>query len=268
MASRTDSPSLRCQESNSEDVMMAVAWFHPHLTRHAADCMLIDNAQEGAYLLRPASDNSYAVSVKLSSSVQHFKVSLTVDREYKFGNSTFNTVEGLRRHFEQERPMICGDSGVMVVLKHPYTRFVEEEHVYTKVVHHAATHMMDSSVSGSESEADGLSVSMRDISVAIASKEGYLTKLGKIRKNWLKRWFVLRNQNLSYYKTKQCLKPIAILDISLARGIEYDSTKRKDFAFRIEFPHRTYFIYAKSNADCVNWVELLKSKLIQPSSTS
>ena len=271
--SRTDSSSFVSQDSvdsTSEDVMMAIAWFHPHLTRHSADCMLIDNAPEGAYLLRPASDNSYAVSIKLSSSVQHVKVCQTVNGRYKFGNSTFDSVEGFRRHFELEMPVIGGDSGVTVTLKHPYSRFVDEKHMYTDVVHHAVTYMLDSADSGSESEDDILSDSkayMRDVkfhTIAVASKEGYLTKLGRIRKSWRVRWFVLRNQFLSYYKTKQSQRPIAILDMSLAKSVEYDSTKLKDFAFRIEFPHRTYFIFANCNEDCINWVELLHSKLIEP----
>jgi len=40
------------------------SWFHPHLSRHAADCILIDNAPEGSYLLRPSNDGQYALSVK------------------------------------------------------------------------------------------------------------------------------------------------------------------------------------------------------------
>lgn len=45
--------------------MLDNRWFHPHLTRHAADCILIDNAPEGSYLLRPVEDSDhYALSVK------------------------------------------------------------------------------------------------------------------------------------------------------------------------------------------------------------
>ena len=45
--------------------LLGFRWFHPHLTRHAADCILIDNAPEGSYLLRPVEDSDhYAVSVK------------------------------------------------------------------------------------------------------------------------------------------------------------------------------------------------------------
>ena len=248
-----------------EDPMMVLRWYHPRLTRHAADCMLIDNAPEGSYLLRPATDcEGYVVSIKLSCSVQHIKVAITPDGKYRFGNSSFGTVQSLRRHFELEKPVIGGDSGVTVVLKFPYTRFVEETHMYTEVVHHAVTHMLESS---SESDPDILDsercADVRDYqrTMAVSSKEGYLTKQGRIRKSWRVRWFVLRNQYFSYYKTKQTAKPIAVLNMMRARSVEYDYTKNKDHCFRILFPKRTYYLYANSTEDCQQWIDLLQSKI-------
>ena len=249
----------------SDDPMMAIRWFHPYLTRHAADCMLIDNAPEGSYLLRPSSDGEgYVVCVKLSSSVQHIRLTSTRDGKYKFGNSSFESIENVRKHFEFEMPVIGGDSGVTVVLKHPYTRFVEESHMYTDVVHHAVTHMLDSS---SETEDDSVgefshSGIVREKTLAVASKEGYLTKLGRIRKTWRVRWFTLRNQHFCYYKTKQSPKPLGTMDMTRARTVEYDNSKQKDFCFRIAFPYRTYYFYANSAEDSQQWVELLRSKLM------
>jgi len=34
-------------------------------------------------------------------------------------------------------------------------------------------------------------------------KEGWLTKQGKVVKSWKKRWFVLKDNTLSYYKSKE-----------------------------------------------------------------
>ncbi len=254
-------------DSDPEDPMLVLQWYHPHLSRHAADCMLIDNAPEGSFLLRPStSTEGYVISVKLSSSVQHIKVEVTARGVYKFGNSSFFSVENFRRHFEVEKPVIGSDSGVMVALKYPYTRFVDEKHMYTDVVHHAVTHMLDSSGSSdafSEPESFGESEDVRSYhkTLAVSSKEGYLTKQGRIRKSWRVRWFVLRNQHLSYYKAKQSEKPIAVLNLMNAREVEYDHSKKKDFCFRIAFPHRTYYLYANSSEDGEHWVELLRSKL-------
>lgn len=247
--------------------MLAVKWYHPHLTRHAADCMLIDNASEGSFLLRPStSTEGYVVSIKMSSSVQHVKVEVTAGGSYRFGNSTFSSVDSFRRHFEVEKPVIGGDSGVMVALKYPYTRYIDESHLYTDVVHHAVTHMLEES-SGSEFSSGSDVCQSEEVksyqkTLAVSSKEGYLTKQGRIRKSWRVRWFVLRNQHLSYYKAKQSEKPIAVLNLTNAKEVRYDDSKRKDFCFRLVFPHRTYFLYANSSEDCEQWVKLLRSKVV------
>jgi dual adaptor for phosphotyrosine/3-phosphotyrosine/3-phosphoinositide len=255
-------------KGEGEDPMLAVSWFHPHLTRHAADCMLIDNAPEGTYLLRASSDyqkdGSYVLSVKLSSSVQHIRVQST-GGGYTFGSSTFDSVESFKRHFEVEKPVIGGDSGITVVLKFPYVRFIKESHIYTDVVHHAVTHLMgDSDDSESDQEESVNEESIQSVPpspLAINSKEGYLTKQGRVRKSWRCRWFILRSSSLSYYKTKQSQQPIRRLDLNQAMAVEYDNSKRKNYCFRIQFTFRTYYMYASCAEDCDQWVEILRSKL-------
>ena len=246
-----------------EDEAMSLSWFHPYLTRHAADCMLIDNAPEGCYLLRTSSDyendESFVLSVKLSSSVQHIKVTKTSGNVYYFGNSSFQGIETFRRHFEQEKPIIGGDSGVMVVLNLPYSRHVQENHLYTDITHHAVTNMINTS--DSEREDSPLEDLTSTFPQAITSKEGYLTKQGRIRKTWKVRWFILRNTTLGYYKTKQSSRPVARLDLNKALAVEHDDSKKKNFCFSIKFPHRTYFIHGSSKEDSCQWVEILQSKL-------
>ena len=256
-------------KNEAEDPMMVVAWYHPHLTRHAAECMLIDNAPEGSYLLRASSDYqadaSYVLSVKLSASVQHIRVP-NRDCGFKFGNSTFENVESFRKHFELEKPVIGGDSGITVVLNFPYVRFINESHVYIDVVHHAVTNMLDysSEMSDQDEELDGEEVLPSELPpspLSINSKEGYLTKQGRIRKSWKCRWFLLRGSSLSYFKSKQSRRPIDRLDMNRAIAVEYDNSKRKDYCFRIDFTFRVYYMYASCAEDCDQWVELLRSKL-------
>jgi len=47
----------------------------------------------------------------MSASVQHVRVECTKDG-YKFGQVTFNSVREMKKHFEVEKPIIGGDSGV------------------------------------------------------------------------------------------------------------------------------------------------------------
>ena len=280
MAALNNSPRIKTDRAQYEigsdsDPMMVLNWYHPHLTRHAADCMLLESAPEGCYLLRPSSEKmgDYVLSVKLSSSVQHVKVTkaLSSSGGYKFGNCSFQNLESFRRHCEVEKPVIGGDSGITVLLRFPFSRYIDDTHQYTDVVHHAVSNMVDSD---SESEHDSESVEsikegiFVDVetgkqinlaqTLAVSSREGYLTKQGRIRKSWRVRWFVLRNRTLTYYKTKQSKTPIRSLDLSQATAVEYDDSKKKDFCFRIDFPSRSLFIYANSIEDCQQWVELLK----------
>lgn len=266
-------PASRYEIGSDDDPMMTLKWYHPHLTRHAADCMLLETAPEGCYLLRPSSDNigDYVLSVKLSSSVQHVKVTRALSGGYKFGNCSFQSSESFRRHCEVEKPVIGGDSGITVLLRFPFSRFIDDTHQYTDVVHHAVSKMVDSaSESDDDSESvesvkDGIFIDLetgKEVNLAktlaMSSREGYLTKLGQIRKSWRVRWFILKNGVLSYYKTKQSRKPIKSLDMREATVVEYDNSKNKDFCFRIDFPSRSLYVYANSVEDCQQWVELLQ----------
>lgn len=250
---------------DEENPMLTLSWFHPFLTRHAADCMLIDNAPEGSYLLRPSSnhdkDHSYVLSAKLSSSVQHVKVSYSKGK-FVFGNSTFDNVESFKKHFEKEKPIIGGDSGVTVILKFPYKRAVDEGHFYTDVVHHAITNMIESSSeSDSALSADDTMDMDSDPGKAVTSKEGFLIKEGKIRKSWKTRWFVLRGTRLSYFGTKQSKLPINRIDLSQARAVDNSEYKQRQYCFSVELPRRTYYLQASCAEDRQQWVDILRSQL-------
>jgi dual adaptor for phosphotyrosine/3-phosphotyrosine/3-phosphoinositide len=230
--------------------------------------MLIDNAPEGSYLLRPSATGTgkqYSLSVKLSNSVQHMKVDQLVDGRFKFGLSYFADINSLKRHFEHEKPVVGGESGINVFLKYPYSRDIDEEHIYTEIHHHAVTNMDElhdsQSTYTSESE-DSLQGRLSQIT-PVSSREGYMTKLGRVRKNWKVRWFVLRNTTLSYYKTKQSSKPIRSIDVLKATSVDYDSTYSKDFSFRLVCPSRTFYFFANNMEDCDQWVELLRATILR-----
>jgi len=262
---QTEGSGTSANWSDDEDnPMLALSWYHPYLTRHAADCMLIDNAPEGSYLLRPSSnhkqDLSYVLSAKLSSSVQHVKVSNS-EGKLLFGNSTFDSVESFKKHFEKEKPIIGSDSGITVVLKFPYKRVADkDEGFYTDVVHHAVTNMAESTSESDEELAEEMA-SASDPRTGVTSKEGFLVKEGKIRKSWKTRWFVLRGARLSYYRSKESRFPIDIIDLSLARAVGNSEYKQKQHCFSVELPRRTYYFQASGVEDRQQWVEILTSQV-------
>jgi len=50
----------------------------------------------------------------MSASVQHAHLHCTKDG-YKFGQVAFNSVKELKRHFEVEKPVIGGESGMYII---------------------------------------------------------------------------------------------------------------------------------------------------------
>ena len=50
-------------------------------------------------------------SIRFSHSVQHMKVVTLPDGRYRFGHSNFEGVNNFKKHFEQEKPNVGGDSG-------------------------------------------------------------------------------------------------------------------------------------------------------------
>lgn len=249
----------------SDEPMMDLEWFHPHLTRHAADCILIDNAPEGSYLLRPVEDSGhYALSVKMSASVQHIRVERTKDG-YKFGQYAFKSVKEMKKHFEVEKPVIGGDSGITVHLTYPYSRHCDEDHMYLDIVTHTVQRLTDRGPPGYASLKRLGSITVHDkpsecVSFPVASREGYLTKVGKVRKSWKVRWFVLRNEFLSYYKTRQSSNPVRKLNLKEATEVKIDHSKGKQNCISVVFPWRTFYLIADSSEDCDQWLSMLASK--------
>ncbi|KAG8954386.1 hypothetical protein FRC04_011712 [Tulasnella sp. 424] len=89
------------------------------------------------------------------------------------------------------------------------------------------------------------------------AKEGYLYKKGERRKTWKKRWFVLRQTQLSYYKTNKEYKLLRLLPMSEVHSVTLVSLKRHDHSFGIVTPARTYYVQAESAAEAESWVRAL-----------
>ncbi|KAG8186143.1 hypothetical protein JTE90_022731 [Oedothorax gibbosus] len=89
-------------------------------------------------------------------------------------------------------------------------------------------------------------------------KCGYLTKLGGKLKTWRRRWFVLKNGTLSYYKQQNDVgrKPqgqIMLDDVSRVNRADGAST------FEVATSKRTYILTADSNLTMEEWVKVLQN---------
>ncbi|ETE69489.1 Dual adapter for phosphotyrosine and 3-phosphotyrosine and 3-phosphoinositide, partial [Ophiophagus hannah] len=235
--------SYRHIHGQAEEELQNLEWYHDNLTRHAAEALLLSNGSDGSYLLRKSNGKTtlFSLSVRYSSmnisyiifiakdSVKHFHVEYT-GNSYKFGFNEFSDLKDLIMHFANQ-PLIGSETGTLIVLKHPYPKKVEEPSIYESVRVHTA-------MQSGRTEFD-----LIPNAPSLGTKEGYLTKQGKIVKNWKTRWFTLHRNELKYYK---------------------DQTNVYNFIFySLVFPMRTYYLFAKTGVEADEWIKILQWKLSQ-----
>lgn len=224
-------------------------WYHPTLSRHTAESMLMQNGMDGTYLLRQSSKGSgeYALSVKCEQAVKHFNIVWT-GSEIRFGQCTFKSAADFVEHFKN-KPLLCGESGQVVLLKIPYPRDISEPDMYESVTLHAEF-----------STADDSQVISADFSVN--SKEGFLTKMGRHFKTWRTRWFVLQRNELKYYKQKFSKNPIRVLDLNECKGCRQDFTQKdKSCVIRLDMGWRVFLLYSVSEHDMEDWIKRINWRL-------
>nr|CAG8465816.1 3407_t:CDS:2 [Entrophospora candida] len=92
-------------------------------------------------------------------------------------------------------------------------------------------------------------------------KSGWLTKLGgnAIRKTWKRRWFVLKGNNLYYYRDQNVKEASGVINLSLYNSISQDTTitKKSQYCIRIEkVIKETDSIHSN-----LKWMTLLEKRL-------
>jgi len=227
-------------------------WFHKSLNRHQAEALLLQNGQDGSYLLRESctSPGEYSLSVRCEQSVKHFQIGWN-GKNYQFGMGKFSSLDEFIKHFEN-RPLIGGESGILTLLKYPYPYNVEEPEKYDEIRIHAEW--------GKRMTVEKDKVSLNETE-SINSKEGYLTKQGGNVKNWKARWFVLIKNELKYFKFKADKLPIRTLDMTKCLAVEEDDSMGKKNLIRIDMPGRTFYVYASTESEKDEWLNILRWKV-------
>lgn len=88
-------------------------------------------------------------------------------------------------------------------------------------------------------------------------KSGYLLKKGERRKNWKKRWFVLRNAKLAYYKDDREYVLCRILDLPQVHTCVAVQLKKHAYSFGIVTAKRTYYVRAGSGKEMDEWIHAI-----------
>lgn len=222
-------------------------YFHPDLDRHKAECILLQNGQEGTFLIRNSSQqNEYVVSVRAANAVKHFQL-FWKDSHFLFGHGCYETFEDLYYHFSN-KPTLVGESGIPTLLVNPYPRTVSEPAIYDTVVSHAESSTAENNF-------------RKEFS--INSKDGYLTKLGSIFKTWHVRWFVLKNNELKYFKNSADKGSLRILDLDECRECKMEEAafRGKTHVFKLVFDWRTFYMFAASEDESKEWVRVINWRM-------
>jgi len=86
-------------------------------------------------------------------------------------------------------------------------------------------------------------------------KAGYLRKKGAKRRNWTRRWFVLRGSVLSYYKAETSEQPKGTIKLEMA---VVATSQRKPFCFFVRTPQRILMMWPESRDERDGWIEAIK----------
>eukprot|EP01104_Vermistella_antarctica_P011392 TRINITY_DN3174_c0_g1_i2.p1 TRINITY_DN3174_c0_g1~~TRINITY_DN3174_c0_g1_i2.p1 ORF type:complete len:1492 (-),score=397.22 TRINITY_DN3174_c0_g1_i2:2283-6758(-) len=100
---------------------------------------------------------------------------------------------------------------------------------------------------------------------AAPEREGYLMKQGGNRKNWKKRWFMLKAGRLFYFKSAQESEPLGIISLVEATVVAPQSKghnvsqERHPTEFKIVTRTRVYFLRADDKIDMFDWIRAVES---------
>ncbi|KAJ3442547.1 non-specific serine/threonine protein kinase [Anaeramoeba flamelloides] len=96
----------------------------------------------------------------------------------------------------------------------------------------------------------------------IKIKCGYLVKQGGRIKSWKKRWFVVKDKIVYYYKTEKSQLPRGMFALTNTITLGLTKKRRKKFVFTVNIPNqRTYYISTKTEKERAEWVDFLKKEI-------
>jgi len=98
------------------------------------------------------------------------------------------------------------------------------------------------------------------------TKEGYLLKEGgKIKplQSYLltRRWFVLRESTLAYYKDDKDDKPLGLISLKECKTMLATEKSKKPYSFEISTPGRVYMCTAISDEEMWSWINVITAAI-------
>ena len=103
----------------------------------------------------------------------------------------------------------------------------------------------------------------REFDISLTSKKGHVTKQGAKRKNWKKRWMVLHDDTLSYFKSENDSYPAGSVKIevdSLVMFVDEGQIGKKN-CFAIVTKNRNYYMYCELEEEVCDWIYALRASV-------
>jgi len=88
-------------------------------------------------------------------------------------------------------------------------------------------------------------------------KDGYLTKQGGSIKTWKRRYFVLKDRTLYYYKTPKDVVITGKIDLEPSSLVKEEQGKKRPNLVSITTAKRIFFMYADNAMDVKAWVDAI-----------
>eukprot|EP00043_Microstomoeca_roanoka_P006682 m.64956 g.64956 ORF g.64956 m.64956 type:complete len:287 (-) comp13516_c1_seq2:436-1296(-) len=260
---RTDA-SAAAPSLPRDALIKAFPFFHGALTRHAAETLLLHGGP-GMFLLRevPGQNNvptgNLCLSVRNIDAVSHYLISWD-GSVFQIGPSVYRSVSELAEFFSC--PGFIDGEETRITLGTAYPRDIYEKHLYEKATLHVDWLGAGDKKKKKKKRVDSArEKNFEVLKASTESKEGYLTKLGHVRKNWKVRWFVVNKNEFRYYRNKGDAQPIRVLDLCFCSRVERTTLPDKQHAFCVAMPSRTYLMYATTDEEADAWVEVLQTKV-------
>ena len=254
------------ETGNRGDPFKSVRWYYPGLNSRNAEAVLRTYRIEGGYILRSVTreraaglppTREYTLSAWFGERSWNFKVEyLEESGEVKFGFKTYENVA------EFENKMLRGyrlsNEKETMNLRLPIPNFIQpsitkEKHFEFRLAYLSTNDKLI--LTGHASD---------ELSYEVHS--GYLTKQGHLIKSWKRRWFTLKQDTLTYYKTNRS-DETAIKTINLStieRLIEVDHNYKLKYCFTIVAKDGYRLtMSAENETEYKRWIEKL-SKIVKP----
>ncbi|KAM6898617.1 pleckstrin homology domain-containing family A member 1-like isoform 2-T2 [Lycodopsis pacificus] len=96
-------------------------------------------------------------------------------------------------------------------------------------------------------------------------KAGYCVKQGALMKNWKRRYFMLEENAVSYFKSdleREALKVIPLKEVHRVQECKHSDLMMRDNLFEMVTSSRTFYIQADSPEDMHSWIKAISGAIV------